>query len=175
MDKTLLLVDRNLELINPKDAISQFALPSSEWNLQEWHRFLPPNAIQTLKVIKAPCNAQQDLLWWRAASDGRFSVKSAYTFITSWTGRSVDPVLGKIKHWQVHKGVELFNWETVHERLTTNSIRAKRGFSNTNECPFECHCEESVIHLLRDCEQVKLVWKALINPNHIFAFFSFDL
>lgn len=66
-------------------------------------------------------------------------------------------------------------WQVNHERIVTNSLRAARHLSNTSECPFQCQCEESVIHILRDCYKAREVWSKIICANQLSSFFSGNL
>lgn len=66
-------------------------------------------------------------------------------------------------------------WQVLHDRLPTNSLRASWGVSENKHCPFECGSEETLLHILRDCEIARNIWKELINPNFSTAFFSVPL
>lgn len=69
----------------------------------------------------------------------------------------------------------MFLWQMTHERLATNLLRAKRGLTHTATCPFECLCEETTLHIMRDCERTRKVWASILNPNLLSRFFSVNL
>lgn len=69
----------------------------------------------------------------------------------------------------------MFLWQVNHERLLTNLLRANRNISNCALCPFECDCEETLLHILRDCLVASEVWSKFINPNFLSRFFSLSL
>lgn len=58
----------------------------------------------------------------------------------------------------------------------TNQERADRGIASSNLC-HHCHLyPESILHVLRDCEDTLELWEHLVKPNvwHLFASLGLD-
>lgn len=57
----------------------------------------------------------------------------------------------------------------------TNAERKNRGMTADDLC-LRCHrCPETIMHLLKDCEEVKDFWPSLINLDQWSSFFSIGL
>lgn len=58
----------------------------------------------------------------------------------------------------------------------TNVERCHRGFVDSNTCPFCLQQPETVIHVLRDCEAISVIWEKLIDEEELwYKFVSSDL
>lgn len=73
------------------------------------------------------------------------------------------------------KWYQAFLWKVSHERLMTNVERMKRHMASTDMCPRCNICPETVMHVLRDCEDVQDFSKAQIHPDHVSRFLSLGL
>lgn len=114
-------------------------------------------------------------VYWRASSDGNFSVRSAFYVLQNSEEQPSMPIWRKLWKWPVHEKIKQFFWQVLHKRLPTNALRFKRGLSMSENCSFECNSEESILLILHDCEVAKQVWLYFINPISVHYFFSFDL
>lgn len=103
------------------------------------------------------------------------ALKSAYKVIHKQHNRPNESIWTKLWKWPLAEKVKFFLWQVVHGRVLTNSLGAKREFTNDLTCPFDCQSEESVMHIICDYEIPKSVWKCFICPNIISAFVSLDL
>lgn len=168
-------VDKNHHLLNPCVSVEDFVLPSGFWNINAWKCFLPDWVVNKICSIPPPYSTNEDSYCWRPSADGRFSVKSAYKFIYHNSAPVGEPIWKKIWKWQIPEKIKFFLWQALHERLNTNLLKANLGLSPTSECPFECHSEESVIHIIRDCQIAQDFWKHLISTNHYSSFFQCNL
>lgn len=70
---------------------------------------------------------------------------------------------------------EAFLWKLVHDRLLTNEERVRRGMATDNLCPRCLDCPETIMHVLRDCDDVREFWLNKLNPDVISKFFSLGL
>ena len=74
--------------------------------------------------------------------------------------------------WPGPQRIRTFLWLAVKERLLTNKKRARRHLISF------CYCEwcgigsESALHVLRDCQRARLIWKSLLPPHRFGSFFN---
>lgn len=155
--------------------MKDFILPNGMWNVDKWRKFLPPWITNTLAKLRTPSGNEKDRFIWRTASNGNFSIRAAYKFVSTQVEHSVAVPWRKVWKLPVPEKVKFFFWQVFHDRLPTNALRAKRGLTNNAECPFECLREENTLHILRDCEIARNVWIEIIKPNHLVSFFCSDL
>lgn len=63
-------------------------------------------------------------------------------------------------------------WKVAHGKLLTNEERKRRGMVADDIC-LRCHSAvESMMHILRDCEEVQKFWSKHINQRVWSKFFS---
>uniref|UniRef100_A0A2P2NL93 Transposon TX1 uncharacterized n=1 Tax=Rhizophora mucronata TaxID=61149 RepID=A0A2P2NL93_RHIMU len=65
----------------------------------------------------------------------------------------------------------MFLWQVFKGQLSTNLENFCRGMCSSPFCS-RCNTVEEVIPVLRDCPQVKAIWKALLPASIPFAFFT---
>lgn len=63
----------------------------------------------------------------------------------------------------------------MHARLLTNELRVTRHIMDDSLCPRCKYQDESILHTIRDCEDVKKVWNQFIHHDHWAKFFSLGL
>lgn len=103
---------------------------------------------------------------WKASSDGQFSLKSVYMLLDPNPVSPSIPLFKKVWDWSGPFRMKSTLWKIAHGRLLTNSERLKRGMSADDLYP-RCHLyPETLMHVLRDCEQVHEFWSKNISPNH---------
>ncbi|KAF7843744.1 putative ribonuclease H protein At1g65750 family [Senna tora] len=77
--------------------------------------------------------------------------------------------------WKGPQRIKNFLWLASHGRILSNSLRKAKGISTSDTCSRCGNHVEDTLHILRDCEKVKPLWKNLVDPNRWQAFFSCDL
>nr|POF27508.1 putative ribonuclease h protein [Quercus suber] len=109
---------------------------------------------------------------WKFSKDGDFSVKSAYqvvrqeenngkSFQGSWIWKL--DTLPKIVH---------FLWLSCHGSIPVHGVLAARGI-NCDKCYPLCKCsEETIPHLLRDCNLTSDFWRKLEPPPALINTFN---
>ena len=101
-----------------------------------------------------------------------FSVKSAYqlarqeenngnSFQGSWIWKL--DILPKIIH---------FLWLSFHSSIPVHGVRASRGINCNKLCPLCKRSEESILHLLRDCNLTREFWRKLEPPPALISTFN---
>jgi hypothetical protein len=91
---------------------------------------------------------KEDIHFWRFATNGKFSVKSAYE---GFFRGSVDfePYERIWQTWAPAK-CRFFVWLVAHKKFWTADQLAKRGMNHPENCPL-CNQEENIDHLLVSC------------------------
>lgn len=168
-------VSQNHLLLNLEERVSDFLTASGEWNVAKWLLFLPHPIVDRITNSSPPSQSGADVFTWRHSQDGTFSVKSAYNWIMSQKN-PLQPVWWQsIWRWNIPKKAIYFLWQVFQERVPVISFIAKFIHNISPECPFECDSEETLLHMLRDCEKARHVWCLLINPLYHSIFFNGSL
>lgn len=96
----------------------------------------------------------------------------------SKTSDSDQPTRFSFKHvwsWLGPQRNRTFLWQVAHGRLLTNADRVARGISFDDVCPCYKEHPDTIMHVLRDCEDVKNFWSPIISQQHWSRFFSIGL
>ncbi|PKI55072.1 hypothetical protein CRG98_024538 [Punica granatum] len=111
---------------------------------------------------------------WKMSPTGGFSVKSTYELLVNGLLAEERFLCKLIWRWKGPQRVPGFVWLVGHGRLLTNELRFQRGISENGLCSI-CHTGlETTIHVLRDCDAAKMIWKQLVPRNLQHLFFSDD-
>lgn len=140
------------------------------WNLISFE--LPDTIKDRVKAIPIQVFGQsEDSLMWRFTRDGDFSTKSAYLqYIednnaeTSFQGQWI---------WKLDilPKIIMFLWLCFHTSVPVKSVLATRGINCDNKCPSCKRQDETIIHLLRDCELARKYWSCVeVPPAHVHTF-----
>ncbi|XP_059638014.1 uncharacterized protein LOC132279952 [Cornus florida] len=118
---------------------------------------------------------------WGASSNGSFWVRSAYQIALSVLQENVGSALtegssfegAKPGMWRLlwsiptHRKIQLFLWQSLHKRISVNSLLSRRGISEISSCPFCEAAVETMDHLLCSCPFACLVlliqWRVLVR------------
>ncbi|KAK4257184.1 hypothetical protein QN277_006806 [Acacia crassicarpa] len=175
MDRPLMAFVADPSVIIEEDTVRDQLLGNGQWDIDKWRGILPFSIINTISKIPPPSSNLPDCFIWRPATDGCFSVKSAYNYLSDHERPRDSGFWASLWRWQIPEKVKFFMWQVAHERLVTNSLRAKRGLTDDNICPFPCNSEETVTHIIRDCDRAKDFWKQILRTNLFSKFFSGNL
>ena len=108
---------------------------------------------------------------------GEFDLKEAYNlacvahdnfhcepFMANWIWKT--STLPKIR---------CFLWQCLHRSIQTRKVLGVRGLNISLSCPL-CNTDvESIIHILRDCHQVRAFWNSFPPPIHSNLFYGANL
>ncbi|KAL4298891.1 hypothetical protein AHAS_Ahas17G0046200 [Arachis hypogaea] len=158
--------------IEDMDASAQnYVNSEGEWNLEVLNSVIETECIPLIKAIPAPRPSDPpDSRAWKNSSDGRFSVREAYKAI-------IQPPIGtsnvwkKIWKWHGPQRIKIFMWQAIHGRLITNYRRSK-WYGTSPLCHYCTNQVEDTMHVLRDCEGAKVIWKKLVRSELALEFFS---
>ena len=128
--------------------------------------FLQSEAEIIRQIPISLCNSPDKVIW-RCTSNGIFSVRSAYHLQLELHQRakgqhSQTPVgsenWNKLWRIKVPNAEKLFLWKACHNSLPTKLNLFKRKVVNEPWCPICNQHEESVEHVLWECEAARDVW-----------------
>ncbi|KAK2446428.1 hypothetical protein QL285_017240 [Trifolium repens] len=106
-----------------------------------------------------------------------FSINSAYKFLSNNDNgiTNVSPLLDQVWHWQGLNRIRTILWKLAHGSLMTNAVRAHRQMTTDDTCP-RCQTHpETIMHMLRDCEDAQNYWNQFITEDNWAKFFSLGL
>jgi hypothetical protein len=141
------------------------------WNLN-WRRVLfvwEEILVHDLRVFlrHVKLSVGTDFWWWKADSDGFFSVKSAYFLLFSEVSGAVEfvgranPVFERIWKSPALSKLIAFSWQLLHNRIPTKDNLARRGILR-GDVPGSCVvCTgslETVSHLFLHCDFAFSIW-----------------
>ncbi|KAK8974649.1 hypothetical protein V6N11_045214 [Hibiscus sabdariffa] len=149
---------------------------NGDWDIGKLSTTFTAEAISHIISVKSPDpNDTEDVIIWRWSKRHNFEVSSAYSHIFASPWDDKDQIWDLIWKNMVPQRVCLFLWLTCRQRLMTNSERCRRGLGTSAVCP-RCHmADESVLHTLRDCVELKAAWMQLLAPGMREVFFQLDL
>ncbi|KAF7800755.1 Ribonuclease H protein [Senna tora] len=84
-------------------------------------------------------------------------------------------IWSKIWKWPVHERIRSFIWLITHGKILTNSHRRHRNLTDNATCPRCGREDETVLHALRDCDEVAELWMRFVAPQRWNTFFSLEL
>ena len=96
--------------------------------------------------------------------DGEFSTNSAYLLSIENEPTGV-PFMGQwIWKIDILPKIIIFLWLCFHSSVPVKSILVARGINCDGKCPICRSHDESIIHLLRDCELTHKYWRSIEVP-----------
>ncbi|KAK7255210.1 hypothetical protein RIF29_28615 [Crotalaria pallida] len=119
-----------------RSAPAAFYAVNGSWNWSILHDFLEPSTCAALAGISAPqTNGEPDKPIWSLATDGLFSITSAYKLLDGpYLDDDMIPTIPNlIWNWNGPERMKLFTWKLLHGWLLTNEERCHRatlGWSN---------------------------------------------
>lgn len=146
--------------------INSYIAQSGVWNFSLFERCIPPHIVNRIRAMTPPHSSKPPIcMAWSCTNDRDFTLASAYDAIC---GRQIHPhrmLFIAVWGWKGPKCIHLLLWKVSHEVLMTNETRFKRNMSSSALCPFCSHHEETHLHILRDCGQVRDAWYRLLGSN----------
>lgn len=125
--------------------------------------WLPSSVYQILDMVPPRGNANKDILAWSRSSDGTFSMKSTYEIVVMNSPSPNQGLFICLHKWKRPERIISFLWKLCHERFW--QIKGGwdyLGHTDDNSCCFCAGHEESLLHLFRDCDEVRLIWQYFI-------------
>lgn len=123
--------------INEKEFPISFYCNQEGWNWELIPRYVPSELCSRIGQVRAPMKGQPDFINWKLENDGIFSIKSAYTSLSTPTQviHSKIPVFQKLGWWKGPARVQSLICKVAHGCLLTNEERCRRGMASVNLFP----------------------------------------
>jgi len=102
---------------------------------------------------------------WKLETSSTFSVRSAYSVLTSESAAASTVAVPTIWHQQVPLKVVLFVWCLFRDRLPTKDNLLRRGVITLDSrmCIADCNSIETTNHLFLHCSTFGSVWQCLLR------------
>ncbi|KAF7842625.1 hypothetical protein G2W53_004923 [Senna tora] len=168
-------VHTNPPLIDHSRKVCEFVTASGGWN---WGMIAPYVSNEVRKRIEAlipPHHSRRDCVKWDHEADGVFSVRSAYKAICGNNMMNNKSMWKKVWRSPVPERIRMFMWLLGHGKILTNSHRKHRHMTSDDTCPRCGRAEETILHAIRDCEDIKALWLRFVRPSYWEHFFSCNL
>jgi hypothetical protein len=135
------------------------------WRFNVLYTVLAPEVKEWLSSITIGLNSEvSDRYTWKGNLNGIYTARDGYYWLNrqnfihnpsdgvSWSWLWQLPAPEKIK---------FLLWSLIHKALPTRGMLSHRGIIPHNLCP-RCNLHgETMLHCLRDCELVKIVWRSI--------------
>ncbi|CAA7051323.1 unnamed protein product [Microthlaspi erraticum] len=128
---------------------SEMWVSGSGWNMPQLEPYIPDHVrLQLGTVVLDEVTGAKDRTSWGHSSDGVFTVKSAYTFLTR---------------------------DDTPRSIMTDLERQRRHLSDTGVRQVCKGGEESILHILRDCPAMAGIWNRIVPARKRHEFFATPL
>ncbi|XP_028184688.1 uncharacterized protein LOC114371443 [Glycine soja] len=136
-----------------------------EWKLS-WRRNFFDHEIQLAADFLVEIDSvhihqsSRDFLWWKPDTNGVFSTNFAYKVLQeAHHSDSEDNVLNIMWKLKIPPKVSAFSWRLFKNRLPTrDNLRKTQVTLPSYSCPLCDHEEESIYHLMFNCEKTRSLW-----------------
>lgn len=132
-------------------------IDNGTWNLSSIEHIVDEGTCNDILNIKLPSYSQViDHPSWGDSVNGLCTASPAYDMIKD----DRNDLEGWNWFWKmkVPQKFKSFIWLIFHNKLPTNSLRARRGMATSDSCPRCNGSPETINHLFRDCPKVIPLW-----------------
>ena len=102
----------------------------------------------------------KDVLAWSESPQGKFELKSAYKLAEGFDAESQFESKW-IRKADTLPRIKSFLWQCAHNSIGVKACLARRGVVEEDNFPICQEEAKTVLHMLRDCSRVRLVWRKL--------------
>lgn len=133
------------------------------WKWDLFANFLPATTLMIIAAHSLVENHEAgDLLYWKGATKGGFSMKYALQIMREDEHIPVNPKWDLVWKMAIQQRVKTFVWLILHDRLLCNSNRLKRNLTDDPGCPrCSLNADETLLHMLRDCPAARAIWNSV--------------
>ncbi|CAN1798710.1 Putative ribonuclease H protein At1g65750 [Linum perenne] len=157
-------VDDNIDL---HTTVSEMVLPDGSWNVDYIRHYLEEDLVDEIVGMSPPTSEQGVDEWiWSREINGKFSIRTAYDIVYSTPNNQSNTDWNVVWKWAGPGCVQYFLWLVSHGKILTNVERKRRHLSVDELCPRCRVADESIIHVLRDCQFAGKVWDDLGFDNN---------
>ncbi|CAN1183512.1 Putative ribonuclease H protein At1g65750 [Linum perenne] len=159
------LIDWIQEDVLPPDLderVVEFVDSDGNWDVDKLSQILRHEALEMVIGMSPPQANKGDDQWvWGKERDGKFSIKSAYSLICDLPADHDPHPWEIILKWRGLNRIRCFLWIAANNRILTNAQRQRRNMTQDASCSIYNNTDESVTHVLRDCNFARDVWTRL--------------
>lgn len=156
----------NSTIMDEEVMVDSLTLPfSNSWNANLIRSLFCDEDAEAILSFHAPRANHLDTLIWTASSNGKFSLKSAYSLLASHRNQSystfIDVDWKRLWRAPLQDRLKLLLWKIAWNSLPcmSNIERSLHRSLDDNICGF-CHHEgESLVHLFFECPIAQIAWK----------------
>jgi hypothetical protein len=132
------------------------------WNFHSLYTIMPPEVTNRLRSISMSLNPSvTDCYTWRGNLNGIYTARDGYFWLNRHTF-ALNNLSGVTWSWlwclPAPEKIKFHLWSLIHNALPTKEMLSHRGMSQGNLCPRCNQYTETVLHCLRDCDFVRIVW-----------------
>ncbi|XP_074304872.1 uncharacterized protein LOC141639712 [Silene latifolia] len=152
---------------NPLPSLSEFLLPSGDWNPFMVFRYFSSSCAKKIVAMEPPDQNFDDFLYWKYTEDGTYSVKSGYSIL--WAASPAAQCIRSFVHtfpwkhvWRqgIPPKISVMLWRLAHNIMPTNDNLLSKRVPVESVCQLCRNSPETEEHLFRSCEIAQHVWKA---------------
>ncbi|OMP07401.1 reverse transcriptase [Corchorus olitorius] len=161
--------------LGAKDILVSEFIDEEGWMVNKLLDYIPSFLIA--RVINIPVNLfskLSDCIIWCKTSNGNFTTKSAFQSLNAHLPCS-SPCIKAIWKIKVQPKIQNFLWLATQNRILGNDNRMIRSFTTDPSCSICGHHSESVLHILRDCTNAKVIWDILMISSKFSSSRSLNL
>ncbi|CAN1122461.1 Putative ribonuclease H protein At1g65750 [Linum perenne] len=100
----------------------------------------------------------EDELIWGPDPKGKFSIKTAYEILDTYSDVSTGSIWRSIWKWEGPNRVRHFLWLIAHEKVLTNSERCRRHLTDDSRCHRCPNSVEDVLHVSPLRQEALIQW-----------------
>ncbi|XP_055961043.1 uncharacterized protein LOC130015280 [Mercurialis annua] len=139
----------------------------AKWDVEKLQIAFSPNEVDCILQIPISQRLPPDKLFWVPNKNGNYSVKSGYYQARNIVERDRATSSGmsmmrdfwkQIWRCKVQPKIKHFLWRIGHDSLPCNANLVKRMQFMNELCPRCGLKEESALHALKDCDEVRGIW-----------------
>jgi hypothetical protein len=157
---------RHVKLIDVADG--------TRWNWNMLDSWIPPNMKAKIAALLPPDSSNgADKQVCMDNAMGLFSISKMYHALCDFNLTVMDPAWHHIWRLKVPERVRAFIWIVKHGRLLTNERKHRMGLGSAT-CDYCRDCNETTLHVLRDCQLIRPLWICLVDINLRHQFFNCD-
>ncbi|CAA7053003.1 unnamed protein product [Microthlaspi erraticum] len=157
---------------------SEFWIDGVGWDLTRIAPYVPETTqLELASVVVNKATGKQDRMAWGETPYGKFTVSSAYRFLTRDSSLRPDMSQFFRRIWRViaPERVRVFFWLLGNNGIMTNQERFRRHIGDTEICQVCKAGIETTLHILRDCPAMNGIWERIVTREKRQAFFSMSL
>lgn len=148
----------------------------NEWVCGTYSLLLPIEAIERIHdIFSLRLSTSKDLVIWIEDLDGSFSYKGSYYAIKDLSHKVMEDKFRWIWKWFRLERLRCFLWKVVCGCLFTRTQRVHRHMPSNNLCSICGNANESILHILCDCQFASKVRHYVFYVNLTNEFFTIDL